>query len=180
MEVVVTLPDSLRGGLKTPFGPVYTDATALVEAVTGVLVTVGDVVTYECEQAGRVPDLAVVDERTKRSPVRPEIKAALGGADVVVENPAGGLTEDLLVALREGFASDDPVRIRVVGEEDLVALPAIIGAPDGASVVYGQPGEGMVLVRVSDDARSRARTVVEGMDGSPERVFAILDACHQR
>lgn len=174
MGVVVRLPESLRDSLKDPFGSVYTDAKTVVDLVDSMLVTVGDVVTYECERVGRVPDVAVVDERTKRTPVRAEIKDALGDADVVVENPAGAISEAVLVALRDAVGAHEPVRIRVVGEEDLVTLPAIIVAPLGASVVYGQPNEGMVLVEVTAPARQRAREIIDRMDGAPARVYSIL------
>lgn len=173
-SVVVRLPEGLRGSLKSPFGPVYTEADALLGEVSGRLITVGDVVTYHVVRAGRVPGVSVVDERTERSPVDPAVKAVLGEADVVVENPAATLTEELLRALVRAMRADGPVRIRVEGEEDLVALPAIAGAPSGASVVYGQPGEGMVHVRVAAEVRERACSIIRRMDGDPDRVLEML------
>jgi len=171
---VLSLPESLRSELKEPLGPIETDAGALLAQVDGPLVAVGDVVTYHLETAGRPPDVALFDARTKREPVDESIGAALAAADVRVENPAGTLTEALLEALREAIDADEPVRIRVDGEEDLAALPAILAAPKGAGVVYGQPEEGMVHVRVAAATRERARDIVSRMDGDTERAFEIL------
>jgi uncharacterized protein (UPF0218 family) len=171
---VLSLPERLRSELKEPLGPVVADAETLLAAVEGPLVTVGDIVTYHLAEANRPPDVALFDTRTKREPVDDAVGAALAEADVRVENPAGTLTADLLVALREAVEAPDPVRIRVDGEEDLAALPAIIAAPEGASVVYGQPDEGMVHVRVTPEARNRSRDVLARMDGDTERALEIL------
>jgi len=171
---VLSLPERLRSELKEPLGPVETDAESLLPAVDGPLVAVGDIVTYHLERAGRTPDVSLFDARTKREPVADAIGAALAEGDVRVENPAGTLTAELLSALREAIDADDSVRIRVDGEEDLAALPAILAAPDGASVVYGQPAEGMVHVRVTPETRERARDLLARMDGDTEGAFEIL------
>lgn len=173
-EVIVRLPTGLRGELKEPFGPVYTDAEELLADAGEPLVAVGDVVTFHLEATGREPDVMVVDEMTKRSAVDESIKNELGDPDVVVENPAGTLTEEMIVALREAIKADGPTRILVEGEEDLVALPAICLVPIDGSVVYGQPDEGMVLVRVNEEVRSRVRSIIEQMDGDPDKVFRVL------
>ena len=171
---MLSLPERLRSELKDPLGPVVTDTRTLLVDIEGAVLTVGDIVTYHVEEAGRPPDVALFDTRTKREPVDDAVGAALGEADVRVENPAGTLTEDLLTALRTAVDAADPVRVRVDGEEDLAALPAILAAPEGTSVVYGQPGEGMVHVRVTADARERSRDILARMDGDTERALAIL------
>ena len=55
-----------------------------------------------------------------------------------------------------------------------MTLPAIVAAPLGSSVVYGQPNEGMVLVAVTEDAKEDMRDLLGRMDGDPEAVFEIL------
>ncbi len=62
----------------------------------------------------------------------------------------------------------------VDGEEDL-ALPAIVAAPEGASVVYGQPDEGMVHVRVTAEAKAEMRTLLDRFDGDTERFWRLLE-----
>ncbi|HKJ58699.1 MAG TPA: GTP-dependent dephospho-CoA kinase family protein [Halobacteriales archaeon] len=172
--VLLTLPDDLRGDLKEPWGPVFTDADALLAEAGGPLIAVGDVVTYHLEAAGREPDVSLVDEMTERSAVDEDVREALGEADVAVESPAAALTDDLLEALVEAIDSDGAVRIHVDGEEDLATLPAIVAAPDGASVVYGQPGEGMVLVSVTPETREAAESFLRRMDGDAEAALGLL------
>lgn len=165
----------MREDLKDPLGELYRDAETLLAAINGPLIAVGDIVTYHLEESGRTPDVALIDHRSERTAVDDEVRAALSESDVEVDNPAATLTDELLVALRDALAADGPVRIRVDGEEDLAALPAILAAPDGASVVYGQPGEGMVLVTVDAEKRAWARAFLEAMDGEPARAIAILE-----
>ncbi len=176
---IVSLPDSLRGELKAPAGPVYTEAKALLADAGSPLIAVGDVVTYHLLGAGVTPDVALVDEQTERATVDPEISARIGNAsfdhETSVTNPAAVVTEELLVAFREAIESEGTTLLSVDGEEDLAALPAVVFAPDGASVVYGQPGEGMVLVTVTDESRAKMRDIISRMDGDPERLFALGD-----
>ena len=179
-DVLVTLPASMRGDLKEPMGEIFTDAERLLSNVEGPLVAVGDVVTYHLEAAGVTPDVAVVDGLTKREAVGGEVAAVVSElgervGHVEVENPAGALTRELLVALREAIADSEPTVIVVAGEEDLVTLPAIAAAPVGASVVYGQPNEGMVHATVTADAKAEMRDLLARMEGDAEAVFEILD-----
>ncbi|MFB6296566.1 MAG: GTP-dependent dephospho-CoA kinase family protein [Halobacteriales archaeon] len=174
-RVVLELPESLRGELKEPLGTVETDAATLLAAAGSPLIAVGDIVTYHLTEAGGDPGLSLFDERTKREPVAGSIAAALAEADLAVENPAGTLTEDLLIAIAEGIDADEPRTVRVDGEEDLAALPAIVAAPGGASVVYGQPDEGMVHVRVTPETRERARDLLSRMDGDVDLALSLLE-----
>jgi len=172
----LVLPDALRGELKAPMGPVYTDAGELAAAADRPVVAVGDVVTYHLLEADYRPDVALVDERTERSAVAPEVSAAITGFDRVldVENPPGTLTMALLEAILEGLASEGSTLIAVDGEEDLAALAAVLAVPADGSVVYGQPGEGMVLVDpgfVGDDVRA----LVSRMDGDSSAALDALD-----
>lgn len=174
-RVVARLPDDLRDDLKRPMGPVFTDVDSLLGDAGEPLVAVGDVVTAHLERAGHRPALAVVDERTERSPVDERVRAAISAPDTTVENPAATLTVDLLDAMRAGLAGESPTTVLVDGEEDLAALPAVLLVPEGGSVVYGQPGEGMVLVAVDADAKAHVRGLLERFDGDVDRLFELLD-----
>jgi hypothetical protein len=170
---VLSLPADLRAALKEPFGPVYADAEALLADAGTPLLAVGDVVTHHLLAAGARPHVAVVDGRTERDPAPDEVLAALPDPDVTVENPAGTLSRDLLVALRDAVTADDATTVAVDGEEDLAALPALYLCPAGGSVVYGQPGEGMVLAGA--DGADRARRLLARMDGDTAGARALLD-----
>ncbi|WP_424013464.1 GTP-dependent dephospho-CoA kinase family protein [Halorubrum xinjiangense] len=189
-DPLLTLPESLRDAFKEPLGPVTTDANALLEAVDETrerhgspdegpprLIAVGDVVTYHLREAGRVPDAALVDGKTEREAVREEIATALSSTEerrITVENPAAALSAALLDAIAEALAAGEPVTIEVTGEEDLAALPAMLAAPLGSTVVYGQPGEGMVRVAITPETRRKARELFEGLTGDTAAAYELL------
>jgi len=171
------LPDDLRSELKQPFGPIETDAETLLESVSGPLVAVGDVVTYHLLEAGRPPDVAIVDERTERETVDESIRQTVADEpQFEVTNPPATIAEPAVRAFCEALAADGPTTILVDGEEDLLALPAIVAAPTGATVVYGQPGEGMVCVTVTDEISSEVRRLLEGFEGDDEWLWPCLEA----
>jgi len=172
-DVLLNLPRELRGELKEPMGPIYTDPAALLADAGEPLVAVGDMVTYHLLAAGRVPDLALVDEKTKRSAVDETVASAITGfgRTIEVENPAGTLTRGLLDAMRAGLDSDATTLVDVDGEEDLAALPVVLLVSAGASIVYGQPDEGMVLVAPDAAVRERVRSILTRMDGDSDAVF---------
>jgi uncharacterized protein (UPF0218 family) len=179
-EAVVKLQAALRPKLKEPMGPVYTDTEALLAAADSPIITVGDMVTYHLLQADRVPDVALVDERTERTAVDDDVVASFSGFDreVTVENPPATLTAALLTELQAAIdrADEETTLVRVDGEEDLATLPALVAASAGASIVYGQPGEGMVLVEVTPTSTERARDLLSRMDGETRRLWSVLSA----
>jgi len=191
---VLALPAALRVELKEPLGEIYTDPDALLAAVdehaaaTATaesssadprLLTVGDVVTATLADAGRQPDIAVIDGRTEREPVDSDVEAtlsALAGRRLAVENPPATLSEPLLRTLREAATTTElPVTISVDGEEDLAALPAILALHTGASVVYGQPDEGMVHVPVTPELQTTARELLADFDGETDAAISLLN-----
>lgn len=163
---MATLPNTERDAFKDPLGPIYEDADALLADAGPPIVAVGDVVTYHLAAAGAIPSVSIVDGATEREPIAEAVERGLPAADreVAVENPAGSLTEPLLEALATALSATGSTLLRVDGEEDLAALPAVMMAPEGGSVVYGQPGEGMVLVAVTSANRDRVRDLCGRLD----------------
>ena len=178
-DVVVRLPESLRDELKEPAGPLYTETASLLDDAGAPLVTVGDVVTAHALDAGVVPAVALVDDHTRRTTVDDSVAERVAAAnfdhETAVSNPAATLTAELLSGLCEALTRDGATLITVDGEEDLAALPAVVAAPRDGGVVYGQPGDGMVLVTVDEAAQTRMRDLLARMDGDTDRLFSELD-----
>lgn len=164
--VVARLPEAERHRFTDPLGPLFTDVGSLLESAGRPIVSVGDVVTAHLGRAGSVPKVSLVDDRTEREAVAEDVIADRPAADTVyeVENPAATVTEALVAAIESGLARDGSTRIEVDGEEDLAVLPAVLLAPDGATVVYGQPGEGMVAVSVGRGTRERCLELLSHLD----------------
>jgi hypothetical protein len=60
----------------------------------------------------------------------------------------------------ERIARSELVRIVVNGEEDLAVIPAVVEAPLGAAVVYGQPNKGMVIIAITQERKKKAKQLM--------------------
>lgn len=160
------MPEAMREELRRPLGRVMSGAEAFA-AVRGArnVVTIGDACTLDLATRGRVPDVAVVDFKTKREPdevARAKLRA-MAAKVVTVTNPAATLARGVWEALSEAFKSNDRVRVEVLGEEDLTALAAISLAPEGTAILYGMPDEGVVVVWADAAAKAAVRDVLARM-----------------
>lgn len=176
-NVSVSLPSDLRPAFKGPFGPIYTDTATLISDLSPPVIAVGDIVTWHLERADFRPHLAVIDGRTERESVAEDIESLVTQRpnQLEITNPPGTITEELITALADGINSDTAATILVDGEEDLAAVPAVILAPTGATVVYGQPGKGMVPIDVTDKQKATFRALLGKMDGNTEQILQLLD-----
>lgn len=171
MSVHIELPRELRPLMKKPLGTLYrgkgrdtVEKFAVELGSPTKLISVGDVTTFHLLEVGIIPDICIVDNRTKRKPVSSNVSARnmdKGYDELSVDNPAGIITDELIKTLCEAFASEKPLRIFVRGEEDLATLPVILLAPLGAVVLYGQPDEGVVFVKVTEEKKGEIRTLFE-------------------
>ena len=82
---------------------------------------------------------------------------------VYVKNPPGTITEEAIVAIKEALESPKHVHILVDGEEDLLVLIAVFYAPEKSLVVYGQPYEGIVVVKVTSEKKAEAAEILKAM-----------------
>ncbi len=134
------------------------------------LITVGDTTTVKLLSLGIIPDLSVTDGLERRQISTTSIESlnsmiyALSGSKVVVRltcrNEAGSISSEAVSTLRRALACHPPVILRVKGEEDLITLPLIAYAPIGSRILYGQPAEGIVDVRVNNKTRQKAKRLM--------------------
>jgi uncharacterized protein (UPF0218 family) len=162
------LTPSLRRRLKRPLGRLFPavdvrgeEFLALVSEASFV-VTVGDRVTETFQEvAGRSPDVFVVDGLERRS--AREIPRIAHGASIKAKNPPGGITRAAMAAMKKALAGPKPVMVLIDGEEDLLTIPAVVDAPSGAIVFYGQPLRGVVAVTVDEKSKASAKKILEMM-----------------
>ena len=174
---MLTLPPELRAEFKDPFGPLFTDTAALLDAAGTPIIAVGDMVTYHLREVGHEPNVAVIDGLTERDAIPEEVRAELESAGerrIEVVNEPAELSRELLIALREAVDAAADTLLVVDGEEDLATLPAVLAAPLGGSVVYGQPDEGMVLIDVTEQSRTEIRKLLVRFDGDADAALAAL------
>lgn len=161
---MLRLPEEARQSLKRPLGKLFRSTEDAVKHIRrsrpARLIAVGDVVTAELLSAGLKPDVVVVDFMVMRFPASDDVRGAIDSysvPEVKVENSAGAITPELQDALEK---AEPPVKIIVEGEEDLATIPAVLTAPEGSVVAYGQPGEGMVLIEVSEQKKREFKKIL--------------------
>ncbi|MHC1570557.1 MAG: GTP-dependent dephospho-CoA kinase family protein [Methermicoccaceae archaeon] len=168
-KVIARLGESLKPALRKPLGKLYADGHPIAESTRehAILVSVGDIITYRLLCEGVVPKLSIVDGMSCRKAVSSEV---LNGTRhpsfrmVEVWNPSGTLTEELVLAVRDALISPHRTRIFINGEEDLAVLPVVMLAPRTTGVLYGQPNEGYVVLRVNSSTQNRVGTILSSMD----------------
>jgi len=153
----------LREALKAPLGRVVKDASQI--SGDAVLVAVGDSASDALLNAGLKPRMLVYDGRTARHEIG--VSKAIKGHKAEehrVKNPPGHLEEDVFRLFRRLLAKRTLSKVFVDGEEDLTTLAAIKEASLGTVVVYGQPGEGMVVVTVDQEIKDKVKDILEEME----------------
>ncbi len=161
------LNDKLKAELQKPFGDLcsHTGCAEKLRAFKKI-VTVGDITTYNVVQAGIVPDVCIIDGITMRATVPDEIYHAISTEPRTVyevDNPPGSISQQLQNAVSgsmKNIGRSLRTRIVVNGEEDLAVIPAVIEAPLGTAVVYGQPSEGMVIIVTTREKKEKAKCLL--------------------
>lgn len=151
--------------LKDTTNRIYQDAPSGLSAEY--IITVGDICTIKINEQVRMPDLSIIDFKTKRnSPLSSEqssVMDQIGEKIVNVNNNAGTISDELWNAIETAISDNVKTRIIVEGEEDLATLAAISLANLGAKVIYGMPDKGMVVVDVNQRSKKRANSFLERM-----------------
>ena len=163
------LPDNLREQLKIPLGLLLLESDATKKNIqkhiseNSFIITVGDRTTEKMIEFGLIPSLQIIDGQEKR--IKRDIPKSFDiSTTLTCENPAAEITDQSIETIKKAFASHTPVRITVNGEEDLLVLPVCIYAPENSVVMYGQPNEGLVIVKINPEIRNKTQTLLDLME----------------
>ena len=170
MQVAYCVTAEILSKLKEPFGTLVKGsfsetmrklADVVKEENPVKLISVGDTVSRNMHEHKIIPHLSITDSKSMRKRIQPQVFAAK--KLVKVQNPQGTITEEAIAAVRDALGSQRQVQIVVEGEEDLLTLIAVLYAPENSLVVYGQPHEGIVIVKVTAEKKAEAAKILEAM-----------------
>lgn len=166
------MPDHLRAELSMPLGRVLAGkdiSTSLVRHKNHRIVTVGDRTAQTVLAAGITPHVLIVDNRVNRK-VFYDLQPVFAQRNFIKVNVVSGpgyISHNAIRLIREALSGvQTGVVVEVEGEEDLLAIPAIIEAPVGAIIYYGQPHtpltreSGIVEVPVTPKIQQRAKALL--------------------
>ena len=171
------LTPPLRKRLKSPLGLLiqgsFTETMQRLEKIIendkpSMLISVGDVVSGNMIKHDIQPRVLIVDNKVMRkriAPIQLRVNQTLH-----LKNPAGTLAEEAWAVMREALRKKRQTRVLVDGEEDLLTLVAVLCAPENSLVIYGQPKEGIIVVKVTKEKKEHIRQIVDAMEQSYERL----------
>jgi uncharacterized protein (UPF0218 family) len=151
--------------LKQAFGTLVPDSQVTKQKMATMLkgakkiIAVGDATTERLVNFGMVPDIAVVDGKERRS--KRSYPTNYQAKELRCANPAGTISNDAVKVLQDAMQMPPPVRVLVDGEEDMLALPVFAMAPEGSAVLYGQPLEGLVVVKITPAKQQQAKDLMD-------------------
>lgn len=153
------IPEQVKKELKKPLGKVHKDFKEIKTlSRTHRIVAVGDVCTLGMLAMGIMPHLAVFDHLYMRRRLTPGVIRILEFHFKKVKrykNAPGTLSKGILSSASELLEEGGAVLID--GEEDLTALAFILAAGEKDIIIYGQPDEGMVIVKPNKALKDKIR-----------------------
>lgn len=156
------IPERIKEKLKKPLGELQGDFRK-IKALSRShrIIAVGDVCALGLLAAGIKPHLAVYDHRFMRKKLDSGMVSILAvhfKNPKKYANPAGSLSERIMEDAPELLKKGGGLLIE--GEEDLTALAFILAAGPRDVIVYGQPHEGLVLVKPGNRLKKKVRVLL--------------------
>lgn len=146
--------DEVTPILKKPLGKLYPVFEDAIEDIikSEFFISVGDETLNNLINVDLYPNLSIIDHLIQRK--NHDYNIINSENLYTAKNPSGFITNDLWetidIAIKDAIKNEDHHLIVVDGEEDLAVLPCILMAPEETIILYGQPNEGLVLLKVSD------------------------------
>ena len=170
MKVIYQLNAKLRRKLHTPFGilvkgflPDNKDEIDKILEIqkSPILISVGDRVSRDLFTNKFNLKLIIIDNKCMRKRIKP--KKFFVEKIFNAKNPSGTITDQAIKSIIDALKSSKRAQIVIDGEEDLLTLIAILYAPKNAFVIYGQPNEGIVLIKVSEKRKEDVKKILKEM-----------------
>ena len=79
---------------------------------------------------------------------------------------AGRIVPEMVLGVQQAFKRVGATKMQVDGEEDLAAPVCAALAPLGSCLVYGMPKKGIVFVKIDEEVRDQARSLINSMEES--------------
>jgi uncharacterized protein (UPF0218 family) len=175
-NTILMLTPRLRRELKNPLGTLIQGSPKqTIEQVKQLIreqkptktISVGDVVTQNLTKNHIPVQVMIIDNKVLRQTIQP-IKAE-AQTTLHVKNPAGTITPEAWITVQQALEQSQTTKVVVDGEEDLLTLIAVIQAPANSLVIYGQPHEGIVAIKVTAQIKKKMQKILEAMHPAVEK-----------
>ena len=184
----IIMPESLRPVLQKPLGQVFKDEKSLLQCINTLkhimIIAVGDIIVDSLLKTGIDPDVKIIDfrsRRKKRTDLFAKLQHIQKGPSLI--NKPGTINLKTAEKLKQLIQSNLSLRAKrsnldkeiassssaprddrwlvIDGEEDLLALPAILFAPLNSLVLYGHWQHGIIAVEVNEKMKNKALSIID-------------------
>ncbi len=159
---MLILKKESRGVFKKPFGKLHSTLHDVNKDFleNHFVISIGDATTKNLLDADIIPKIGIIDNKIEREISKHQIE--YDAITLKVDNPPGTITDELWKAIEKAkyLAKEVNVLIIVNGEEDLAVIPGVLTAPKNSIILYGQPGEGIVVVE-ADKVKDTAKKMLD-------------------
>ena len=167
------LTDELRNELKKPQGLLIEGSIEetmdklkqlIKKEKPSLIISVGDIVSIHMIEHRIAMNILITDNKTMRKPIQPitvDVDQTL-----YTKNPPGAITDKAWDVINRAIELKGRTKVIVDGEEDLLTIVTVLSAPQNALVVYGQPHEGIVVVKVTEESKERMHRIIDAMEES--------------
>jgi GTP-dependent dephospho-CoA kinase len=162
---VLILKKEQRKAFKKPFGKLYSTLQDIDEPYLEkhFIISIGDATTKNLIDANIIPEIGIIDNKIERKTYNHNIE--YNAITLNARNPPGTITDELWDTIEKAkyLARESNVLIVVNGEEDLAVIPCVLTAPEDSIILYGQPGEGIVVVE-ADKVKETAKEMLDNFE----------------
>lgn len=160
----LSLPDQLREKLRFPLGNVCKNTKELVAVLKKnkptMVLSVGDIVTAELKKAKMIPDIAIIDLKSRRINLevtdKKRVKKYKNEAGTINFESASVVNK----AIEKHLTGKKSQTIVIQGEEDLLTLPAVLLAPLGSIICYGHWELGAIAVPATEEIKDNIAQII--------------------
>jgi len=149
---VLILKKKGRKYFKKPLGALYPSLNDLDKSLLedGFIISIGDATTKNLLDAHIIPRIGIIDNKIERK--KSEHHIEYNAIRLTANNPPGTITDELWETINKAFkiARKSNVLITINGEEDLAVIPSALMSEENIIILYGQPGEGLVVVNADE------------------------------
>lgn len=174
---VLYLPEKLRDQMREPFGRIIRGslenqnvttqdvAKVIDDQKPPMVYAIGDIIAGSLVRSNITPSVIVIDLKSRREALKGNLKSVIRNPQLRLYRNRAGTIDSQAVAqlcmLRDQYLTNhQPAQMVVEGEEDLLALAAILLAPLNSIILYGQYNLGVILVTVTKDKKKEIYEIV--------------------
>ena len=167
----LVLSEAFKEKLRKPMGKIYKSVGAIFTLSAGrqespkkpvMVITVGDIIAMELEKKGLVPDVKIIDYKTRRVSLKGTVPFKKGQSLI---NQPGTINPQAAKAIKSAInkylIEGKKQTIIINGEEDLLALPAILFAPLNSLVLHGHWQYGIIVVSITETIKTKALNLLK-------------------